>query len=172
MWEINNLDQFITVLWSLLLGALLSLLYDSFKSVRLSFHHSRVSVFFEDILFGLIGALLSFCLLMLRTKGQIRLFVFLFMIIGFVLWRLTLSRFNVKFLCLFLRFLKMIFGKVECFFEKLGQKLENFFKKFYKTAKKGLKGTKVLLYNLLKRKKSAQPNDNTTGLIKRNETKT
>lgn len=159
MWEISNLHQLFTALFSVALGVVLALIYDIFKAPRILKRKTVFRVFISDIVFGAIATLLTFCLLMLRTKGQLRIFVLVFILAGFLLWRATLSRFFIKFLCFVLK----IFSKVSAYFKALlskgTRKTVKIFKKFEKNLKKGLKGAKELLYNLLRKNTSAQPDD-------------
>lgn len=163
-WEIDSTGQLITALLSLAVGVFLSFIYDVFKAFRLCARKSRATIFFEDIVFGLIATLICFCLLMLRTKGQVRLYVLLFLGLGFVIWRLTLSKFFIKFLSAILRFLKSVLSSLKAVFSKIARKVIAKSKKFYKSAKKGLKGIKRLLYNQLGKYRSAKaPNEDMTG---------
>lgn len=92
MWEINNYHQWSTFFYSVLLGIGLCVLYDLFRLDRKVFRRSAVTVFFEDIVFWLIAALATFCLLLLHTNGQVRAFVLIGLLIGFLICRLTLTR--------------------------------------------------------------------------------
>ena len=163
-WEINSTEQLVTTLLSLAVGVFLSFIYDIFKSFRLCSKKGKAAIFFEDIVFGLIATLVCFCLLMLRTKGQVRLYVLLFLGLGFVLWRLTLSKFFIKILLAVLRFLKSVLHSLKVVFSKFAKKVAAKAKKFHKSAKKGLKGVKRLLYNQVSKYRSAKaPNEDMTG---------
>lgn len=93
MWEINNITQSTAFLWSVLLGCALSVVYDIFRLDRMIFKRSVFTVALEDILFWVISAFSVFCLMLLTTNGQIRVFVLIGVFIGFIIFRLTFSRF-------------------------------------------------------------------------------
>ena len=95
MWEININDQIVTLLFSLVLGAAVCVLYDAFRAIRCAVDHSTVAVFFEDILFWVLAALVNFIFLMGRTGGGLRGYVFIGEIVGFFVFRFTVSRFTV-----------------------------------------------------------------------------
>lgn len=92
MWEISNSGQGNAFLMSVLLGAVLCVLYDLFRLDRIVFRRSTPVVFFEDILFWLIAAFSTFCLLILKTNGQVRAFVIIGIFLGFIIFRCTFSR--------------------------------------------------------------------------------
>ena len=132
MWEINAADQMLTVLFSFLTGIAFSLIYDVFKAMRLSFKKGTLAVFFEDILFCAVCTLITFCLLMLRTKGQLRLFVFSAEGAGFLSARWVLSPYTVAVLRLVLRFLSFAYGWVCGVLSGVGRKCRIFFEKIFK----------------------------------------
>ncbi len=92
MWEISNWGQGGTLLYALSLGALLCGFYDVFRLDRIIFKRGTVAVFLQDLLFWLISAFATVCLFILKTNGQTRIFVLLAMLIGFFIYRLTISR--------------------------------------------------------------------------------
>ncbi len=93
MWEISNIGQSTAFLWSVLLGGMLSVVYDIFRLDRMIFKRSVLAVALEDVLFFIITAMSIFCLQLVTTNGQIRSFIFIGIIVGFIILRLTLSRF-------------------------------------------------------------------------------
>ena len=152
MWEINSKEQIITFLLSICFGAAYSVIYDLFKSARAVHRHGKAALFLEDILFSVICTFLTFCLCILRTKGQPRAFLLFGVALGFCVLRYLLSDFLVLvFSSVFKAAIKIkniIFGFLKAAFSKIGVKTAEILKKFYKTLKKGLKGVKRLLYNL------------------------
>ena len=151
MWEINNLDQTVTFLIALLLGAAFSAVYDVFKAVRLTCHPKTISVALSDVLYFLLLSFFTFCLFMLRTKGQPRGYAFFGELLGFVVWRLTVSKYFLKILLFVFRVLRSLFLKISlissAFLGVIYRKITELYKKFKKLSKKGLKRIKQLLYN-------------------------
>ncbi len=151
MWEISNINQVITAALALGMGAVFSLIYDVFKAVRLSFKCGKLSTFFEDIAYSLICTFSTFCLLMLRTKGQVRGFVLASMAVGFLLSRLLFSKIFVKLLRFIIRIIFNIFAKLSSLVRRITHKISSVmiktYKKFEETLKKGLKAIKLLVYN-------------------------
>ena len=78
-------------LGSLLVGALLGLLYDIFRITRLALPLPAPVVFCEDLCFCLLAAAATFSYLLMAVEGQLRFFVLLGEGLGWALYRLTLG---------------------------------------------------------------------------------
>lgn len=98
MWEINNELQLLGFLRSVALGGLLCVFYDFLKAYRIAAKPSAVSVMVQDILYFCLCAPITFCFLLSVTNGEIRGFVFVGAVFGFILLRLTISGILVKIL--------------------------------------------------------------------------
>lgn len=149
MWEINNNLQLATVLRTLILGVLLCLSYDVIRGARKAVDFSDFAVFLQDVIFCIICAPVTFIFLLATTNGELRGFVFVGMVAGFVVARLTVSRIFVlifKQITFLISKLLNIVGYAQscvvCF-------LEGFFSSFYKKSvnfsKKALNSLKKLL---------------------------
>lgn len=103
MWEINAAGQGISFLLAFLTGAALCLYYCFFKALRQVHGFSKTAVFFQDIFFWLTCAVVSYCFFILRSAGQIRGFGYLGQALGFIAFRLLLSKYAVKLLAFPLR---------------------------------------------------------------------
>lgn len=151
MWEISNIDQTATFLFSILLGTVFSLLYDILKALRTVLRRKMLAIAFWDALFCLIFAVFTFFLFMLRTKGQLRGFVFLGEFVGFFLWRSIPSRIFLPLMLKLMRAVRRCLLSISCklssSFDLLCRKYAEVYKKFKKTFKKVLKRIKQLLYN-------------------------
>ncbi len=151
MWEIENGAQAVTFLIGALMGVCFSMLYDVFKAYRLCAAPKTFAVAVGDFFYFVICTLFTFCLLMLRTLGQPRGYVFIALAFGFIVWRLSLSTLFVTALRYVFSFIKHTFLRFHRAFRRISMRIGDFFvkiiKKFIQTAKKGLKGVKRLVYN-------------------------
>ena len=75
MWEIDNYDQVITFLLSLVLGATFCAFYDVIRAVRRVCFNSFIAVNICDIVTWIIYAFVTFIFLISRTNGEIRSYV-------------------------------------------------------------------------------------------------
>ena len=141
MWEISLNEQAITFLLSLILGAVYCLVFDFTRGMRIFGLNSRIAVFFTDIIYFLLVAFVNFCFFLTRESGQIRGYVFVGEIIGFFLFRLTLS----KIIMIIISFLHRVYTRIKAainrakakVFLKIKEKTSNFAKKVKKPIKKG-----------------------------------
>lgn len=153
MWEISNFNQTITFLLSLCVGGLFCALYDIIRAARKVCLNSFLAVQITDILLWAVYAVVTFIFLISRTNGEIRGYVLVGEALGFLLFRISLSR-------LLFPTLKFIFLTASKISKKIGGFLSNFYIKFeslilklgkslfkiYKSAKKLLKNVRRLLY--------------------------
>ncbi len=158
MWEINNGLQLLSLVRAIAFGFLLSAFYDVFKAFRLSRKQTTAAVALQDIIFFTISAILCFCFLLAVTNGEIRGYILLAMLIGFFIFRLTVSKFwlfAVRKLFWFLFYILRAFRRVfyKCvnyfyvFFCKILKIMDIFLQKVKIACKKDLKKLKCLLYN-------------------------
>lgn len=97
IWELDNLDQIITLLISAAVGGGLCLIYDIMRGIRQGGAlRSFWQVFFCDILFWCLSAVTVFLLMLVRTSGVFRSYLAVGLILGFSIFRLVFSRFAVR----------------------------------------------------------------------------
>ena len=103
MWEISNKGQIINLLYSLSLGGIFCIIYDFIRAFRLVFRSKTIVYFITDVLFFALCGILTFLLLLALTGGEIRGYVILGILLGFILIRLIISKIT---LLLFKKFAK------------------------------------------------------------------
>ena len=168
MWEISIGGQLITGLYSLALGAVLCAFYDIFRAFRKAGADSFISVFIGDIVFWLVSAVAVFLFLIAVTNGEIRGYVILFCIAGFLLYRITIGKAVFFLLCKLLFFgagIRRGISKILAGFSSLIVKITGFFlcktakiaQVVSHTAKKLLKSVYNMLYT--KRQSDKLEND-------------
>ena len=91
-------------LWSVALGAFLCAVYDVFRLFRLRRKQNAVLLFFCDFAFCVISAVCMSVLFFNLSYGRMRAYSFVFVLIGFLIWRFTVSRFVMS---LMLKFITM-----------------------------------------------------------------
>lgn len=136
MWEININQQILSFLYALAFGGLFSFLYDIFKALRLAHRFSSIAIFFQDIIYFIIISLISFCLFLALSNGEIRSYILFGFLIGAIIWRITLSKFFVNIFKYFFLFNKKIFKIISSVFLRLEVNFEKILKKFEKIFKK------------------------------------
>ena len=156
MWEISNNNQIITFVLSLLLGCIFCLLYDILRALRKVCLNSFMAINICDLICWIIYGFITFIFLIARTNGEIRGFVLLGELIGFVLFRVSISKYIVGILGWFFIKLAYIKQKIDGLFylyfdksEKGVLKTIKYVPKIFKSIKKFLKSRLKLLYNKL-----------------------
>ena len=143
MWEITLSGQIGTVVPAVILGGILCLFYDFFRGVRRERNCRSAEIFFQDVGYAFVAALLTFCLLLVRCNGEIRGYVLAFEALGFGLFRRFLSRYFLRLFRGELRLFHCLVGKIlqgeEAVAGLLGglfEKIPVFLKKIFKKKRK------------------------------------
>lgn len=97
MWLILFQDRGGAFLYSFFVGALIGLIYDFFRISRVLFGKGRVKIFFEDLVFCLMSAVLLCVFIFNATMGMIRLFAFCGIAVGFFFHYFTFGKLTVGF---------------------------------------------------------------------------
>ena len=143
MWEISNTSQILFLLRSVVLGCVFSFIYDILRAIRLQHRFSLLAVALQDFLFLCFLAPVTFLFLIAATNGQLRLYIFFGLTVGFFLFRLTLSRLILPVFSFVFRVIFTTFGRVKSafnrFFAFCGKNIADYYKKALNYFKKGLK---------------------------------
>ena len=87
-------------LYSLLIftvsGIVIGIFFDIFRILRKSFRTSNIVTYIEDFLFWLISGLFFLYILLKYNNGQIRNYVIIGLILGIIIYMLTISKFFIK----------------------------------------------------------------------------
>lgn len=142
--------QVVTFLLSVVLGAVMCLLYDVLRALHKRTLKGFFEVFVSDLLFWGVAAIMTFCFLVIRCNGNVRGFVIVGQAIGFSAVRLTLSRFILAGIDWIMSAFSCVFRFIWRFVAKMFRIPKNIFKKILKYAKKLLQPKCKLLYNHLK----------------------
>ena len=142
-------------LLSFLIGALFGAVYDFFRIVRIIKRHHKTVIFIEDFLFVLFCGFWYFVFSTDLARGQIRLFTFIGIIIGFTVYLMTVGSITVRFASV----IKSIYDRIENwlkhkiftpiytkFKRKFVQNYISFIKR-EKSRKKDLKVSENVVYN-------------------------
>ncbi len=93
-------------------GIFTALLFDIFRVLRKTFAHKNFLVQIEDLLFWLIVTFLFYYIFLHRNNGEIRFYLLLGFLLGFLLFLLTISKFFIKYLSKFVFFIKKVISKI------------------------------------------------------------
>ncbi len=88
---LSNLQQLSVLLWSLLFGVCLGVVYDCLRGFRIFVPCPAVVVGFQDLLYFLFAAIASFLFIFEVNDGTVRLFILLAFFFGGLAQRFTLG---------------------------------------------------------------------------------
>lgn len=131
MFQLYNFFIFIV------LGLIIALIFDLFRILRKKFNTNNIITYIEDVLFWIISGFLIISAVFKFNNGELRLYLFLGILIGIVMYML-----------LFTKFINLIFLKILTpvqiiidFFLSLFKKNYNFINKTIKKCKNKSKKT-------------------------------
>lgn len=165
--------QLISFLYALAFGAVTGVLYDAFRIIRVAFPIGRAAVFVEDMVFLFAAGILNFIFFLELNSGEIRVFILLGTIAGFVIYYFTVGMLIIKSAKLIVKIFRMIFGfvfgiifapikKICSFLYKIIKKINGISRKRQKKATKRFnslkKKYKIYLYKF-KRKREKKCGD-------------
>ena len=101
------------VIASLALGAFLSAVYDIFRLARLIREQKGVILFINDFVYSIIAALCMTVLFFNLSYGRMRAFAFAFVIVGFLIWRISVGKIFMLLMSRLIRLIKRILKSIK-----------------------------------------------------------
>lgn len=121
--EYTFIEQSVAFLYSILLGAGLSLVYIPLKVIRVTLNPKKIIVIILDILFMLIAAFATFLYALAFLNGSVRFYMILGEAIGFLLIVLTVGKVILKISVPVNKFLIINIKKISNLLKKIIKKL-------------------------------------------------
>ena len=92
----NNLEQLTNFIYFMLTGITLSIVFDIFRILRRSFKTSDILTNIEDVIFGVVTGIIILLSIFLFNNGEIRLYIFIGMAIGIVIYMIFISKYFIR----------------------------------------------------------------------------
>lgn len=118
-------EQLKTLLAFFIDGILIGSLFDIFRAIRRSYKTSNLLTYVEDVLFWILAGLLTLYVIDVFTDGQIRLYMILMLICGYLIYMATISKFILKINTKLLNTIKYIIETFLKPFKILGSFIKN-----------------------------------------------
>lgn len=112
-----------------LTGIIIGILFDFFRVLRKSFKTADIITYLEDVLFWILTGVLVLYNIWYFNDGEIRLFMFLGIIMGTLIYMLILSNTVIKILYSIFAIIKKMFRPIIYIFRKIYNLLNNFLEK-------------------------------------------
>ena len=119
MWEIGLVHQLVSSGYAVAVGAVFAAVYDVLKACCIVNKANSIIVFIKDVTFSLFAFFVTFMLLMARSNGMVRGYILFWIFIGFLLFRISISKIWFKILTFF-------FGRLRTFSEFLNANMGKF----------------------------------------------
>lgn len=104
----NNLEQLINFIFFIATGMVLSIVFDIFRILRRSFKTSDLITNIEDVIFGIITGIIVLLSVFLFNNGELRLYIFIGLILGIVIYILFISKYFIKLNVAIINFVKRV----------------------------------------------------------------
>ena len=104
----NNLEQLTNFIYFIITGMILGIVLDIFRILRKSFKTSDFVTNIQDILFGVITGTILLLSIFLFNNGELRLYLFLGVIFGVIIYMLLISEYFIKINVTIIIFIKRI----------------------------------------------------------------
>lgn len=107
-----SLNQAYIFLIFVLNGLLIGILFDIFRILRKSFKTSDLITYIQDIIFWILTGFIVLFSIYKFNSGEIRVFIFIGLLLGVILYLLTISKYFIKINVKIITFISSIFENV------------------------------------------------------------
>ena len=112
-------NQFLLFLIYLISGILIGIVFDFFRSLRKSIKTSNLFTYIEDILFWTITSFIIILTILKYNYGELRLYIFLGIGAGLMVYLLTLSKLLIKLNVAIMNVFVLAFRKIKTLLLKI-----------------------------------------------------
>lgn len=109
---------------SVIIGAIMGVVFDFFRALRRKGNTKNILVYIQDVIFWLIIAIIIIVSSFIINNGELRGYMLLGYILGAIIYMLLFSKYIKLIFGIVFDFIEKIFGYLMLPFEKLGRKLE------------------------------------------------
>lgn len=106
--EVYFSTQAINFLIAVGIGAIISVIYDFFRILRITFRHGTLLTAIEDILFFIAAFCISLAFFMARNNGTVRMYLIVGIFLGFILLHFSLGQVILSIASIIIRCIKAI----------------------------------------------------------------
>lgn len=104
----NNLEQLISFIYFIIVGIVLSIIFDIFRILRRTIKTSDIVTNIQDILFCIITGIVILFSIFYFNEGQLRLYIFIGIILGITFYMIFISKYFIKINVIIINFIKKI----------------------------------------------------------------
>lgn len=108
----NNFEQFKSFLVFTIIGVIISIIFDIFRISRKTFKTPDIVTYIEDICYWIITGIIVLFSIFLFNNGELRLYIFIGMFIGILIYMIFISKYFIKINVLIITVIKNIIVKI------------------------------------------------------------
>ena len=108
----NNLEQLTSFGIFIVIGIIISIIFDIFRILRKTFKTIDIITYIEDTLFWLSSGLIILISIFLFNNGELRLYLFIGIIIGILFYMILFSKYFIKFNIFIINILRRFISKI------------------------------------------------------------
>ena len=104
----NNLEQLISFLYFIIIGIIISVIFDIFRIFRRTIKTSDLITNIQDILFCIISVTIILLSIFWFNKGELRLYIFIGIAFGISFYMIFISKYFIKINVAIINFIKKV----------------------------------------------------------------
>ena len=104
----NNSEQLISFIYFIIVGMLLSIIFDIFRILRRTIKTSDIITNIQDILFCIITGVIIILSIFYFNKGELRLYIFIGILLGITFYMIFISKYFIKINVTIINFIKKL----------------------------------------------------------------
>ncbi len=108
----NNLEQLYSFFIFIIVGIIISIIFDIFRILRKTFKTPDIVTYIEDILFWILSGIIILGSIFIFNNGELRLYIFIGMMIGIVLYMLFVSKYFIKINVIIINIIRKTIDKI------------------------------------------------------------
>lgn len=93
-------------------GILIGFLFDIFRIIRRTFKTTDIATYIQDIAFWIITGIITLAFIFCYNNGEIRFYVFLGIILGTIIYILTVSKYVIKVSVKIINYIKKVISTI------------------------------------------------------------
>lgn len=132
----NQLYQFLIYIVS---GIAISIFFDIFRVLRKSIKTTNLTTYIEDAIFWVIVGLFLIWEIFTVSYGELRSYIFIGLILGIILYLVTISKYFIRFNVKILNLIKRIIKNIILIFSQIFSSILKVMKPIYQLIKKNRK---------------------------------
>lgn len=93
---VNNLEQLRLFIIFIIVGIIISILFDFFRILRKTIKTSDIATYVEDTIFWIVSGMIILFSIFVFNNGELRFFIFIGIFVGILIYMIFISKYFIK----------------------------------------------------------------------------